>query len=221
MYIILLIIIDIASTLPIPTTCSAQLKRYYEDLGLPPVFPIQSPFNFTSGVLLGVPYVTIGINVQAAALIYANGFSYSPLPNNSYVSLDIPYCWSNITYSCVNRIIYGITKTNPNCTLLLDRDISQGSPNAGRLFIYPNTDPPCDGNALVTFYNTLLVPAASNSLYSYDIEGIGDGILKTETNAIFTYRNAYCDYSDGNVSDALIQKQFMCLDSTLQCAIPR
>jgi hypothetical protein len=219
--IVLLNVIIYTNTLPIPTTCPDQLKRFYVDLGLPLIFPLQLPFNFTSGIFMGTPFVSIGINVQTAALTYANGFSYTPLPNNSYVSIDIPYCWTNITYSCVNRIIYGITKTNPNCTLLLDRDISEGSSIAGRLFVYPNPDPPCDGNAIVTFYNTLLLPPASTSLYSYDIEGIYNGILKTETNAIFTYRNAFCDYSDGNVSDALVQQQFMCEDSTLQCASPR
>ena len=177
------------------------------------------PFNFTSGVILGVPFVTIGINVQTAATFYANSFLFTPLPNNSYVSLDIPYCNTNITYTCVNRIIFGIRKLGA-CTLLMDRDLSNGDPVAGRLFIYPNPDPPCNGDATVTFLDVTLVPAINGSLYSYDIEGISTGILKSETAAIFEYRNGECPYSDGALAD-VSEGQWVCDSMTLQCASPR
>lgn len=220
MMLLFLLFINIVYSLPIATSCSNQLKTFYVGQGLPVLTPTELPFNFTTGISLGVPFVTIGINVQQVAIDYGTIIGQSPLPNNSYVSLDIPYCYSDITFSCVDRIIYGITKTG-NCTMLLDRDTSLGNPIAGRLFIYPNPLAPCNGNALITFFNTTLTPPSITSNYSYDIEGIFTGVLSTETEAIFDYRNANCPYSDGNIADIGLTTQFVCLASQLQCASPR
>jgi len=217
---IITIFIPLINALPIPTNCDTQLHTFYEGLGMSALTPLEQIFNFTTGVLLGVPFVQIGIRVQSAALSYANSFSFTPLPNNSYVSLDVPYCFSNITFSCVSRIIYGITKTS-NCTLLLDRDVSFGSSIAGRLFIYPDQSAPCNGDALITIYNSTLTPAVNSSYYSYDIDGILTGVLKTQTSAVSAYRNAFCELTDGDPTEASNLTQFVCLDYALQCASPR
>jgi len=219
-YLFFIFILHYSYSANVTTTCPTQLHFFYETLGMPALTPVELPFNFTTGTLLGVPFVTIGIDVQDSALTYANSFSFTPLPNNSYVSMDIPFCWSNITFTCVARIIYGITKTE-NCTELLDRDTSLGNLVAGRLFIYPDQNPPCDGGALITFFNTTLTPPTSLSNYTYDIEGIFTGVLKNESEAISAYRSAPCFYTDGNVSDTNLTTQFVCLDRTLQCADPR
>jgi hypothetical protein len=184
-----------------------------------PLTPSENPFNFTQGIFLGTPFVTIGINVQTASSNYGSSFGHTPTPNNSYVSLDLPYCFTNITYTCMKRVIYGITKTS-NCTLK-DRDVSFGSPLSGRLFLYPDHDSPCFGDATITIFNVTLSPPTNSSNYTYDIEGINSGVLKSETAAIFAYRSALCEYSDGNVSDVPPLTQFLCNDMTLQCADPR
>lgn len=204
------------------TDCSDQLRNFYLSMGMSPLFPEEQVFNYTLGTLLGIDFVTIGISIQQVALNYANSFSHIPTPNNSYITMDIPYCFSNITFSCVERIIYGITHTNDNCTILLDRDQSLGNNISGRLFIYPDPDPPCSGTASITFFNMTLVPIFNNiSNSSYDIEGIYTGVLKSQTESIFSYRNAECFYTDGNVSDINSTTQFTCLVPLLQCASPR
>ena len=216
--ILILLFVNIVYSTGSATSCDEQLKNFYIDLGLPPATPTEQVINFTSGVLLGVPFVTLGINVQQAATNYANAAGFTPLPNNSYFSIDLPFCWTNITYTCVDRIIYGITHLS-NCTLK-DRDTSFGSNTAGRLFIYPDPNPPCSGTASVTIYNvTLGITNTSNA--TYDIQGIFNGILKTESEAIFEYRNDACDYSNGTASDISFMNQFTCLYYELQCADPR
>lgn len=214
---ILIIIIDNVYSAPGATQCTPQLKTFYESLGMSPVTLTEFPFNFTSGTFMGVDFVTIGLNVQQVAFDYAFSFGHTPLPNNSYMSFDLPYCWSNISYFCVERIIFGITKTG-NCSLLVDRDISLGTYNAGRLFVYPDPQPPCSGTASVTISNVNLSPIEFNSLYSYDIDGIFTGVLKTQTAALFAYRNSPCDETDGDSSDVGLG-QFTCVDRTLECNI--
>jgi hypothetical protein len=119
----------------------------------------------------------------------------------------------------MKRVIFGITKTS-NCSLK-DRDVSFGSANAGRLFLIPDHEAPCFGDATIRIYNVTLTPATNSSNYTYDIEGISNGILKSETAAIFAYRNALCEYSDGNSTDVPPLTQFTCLDQTLICSSPR
>lgn len=198
-----------------PTDCDAQLRNYYIDLGMSPATPHEQVFNYT----VGANFVTIGINVQNAALAYAIAGSFVS-PNNSYASIDLPYCWEDITYSCVSRIIYGIVKTG-SCTMLKDRDIAFGSSIAGRLWIYPSQEAPCLGTASVTIFNVTLTPLSNTSNYTYDILGIRTGILKTESESIFEYRNAECNYSNGSSADANISSMFTCLSYQLQCADPR
>lgn len=217
MILLFIFIIGIVKTAPGATLCTQQLKNFYISLGMNPVTLTELPFNFTTGSIGGIDFVTIGINVQQAAFDYAFSFSHTPTPNNSYASFDLPYCWSNISYFCVERIIFGITKTG-NCTLLVDRDVSLGTYNAGRLFIYPDPDPPCSGTAVVNIFNVNLSPIQFNSLYSYDIDGIFTGVLKTQTAALFAYRNDECLETDGDSSDVGLG-EFTCVDQTLQCNV--
>lgn len=215
--ILIIFLFYLTESLPIATECSDQLRRYYLDAGMSPNVTYEKVYNFT----LGVGFVTIGINIQQAASNYQNATPSlsNKIPVNSYATLDIPYCYSNITFSCVDRIIYGITKTG-SCTLLLDRDTTL-TDIAGRLFVYPNRSPPCNGNALVTFYNTTIIPSNNGSLYSYDIGGIvSNNSLKSELLAISTYRSSSCPYSDGNINDTLTEVQWTCLDQQLVC-LPR
>jgi len=218
--ILLFLIFPFIYSLPITSSCYDQLRTFYISLGMPVLTPSENPFNFTQGTLLGVNFVTIGINVQTAASNYASSFGHVPAPNNSFVSIDLPYCQTNITYTCMERVIYGITKTS-NCSLK-DRDVAFGSPISGRLFLYPSHDPPCFGSATITIFNVTLTPNTNSSNYTYDIEGINSGVLKSETAAISSYRSAICPYSDGNSTDVPIPlTQFSCLDQTLQCNSPR
>lgn len=196
-------------------SCDEQLFNFYVSLGMSPLQPVQPVINFTTGVLLGVPFVTLGLNAQRAALTYANSFSFVPLPNNSYFSIDLPYCYTDIQYTCVDRIIYGITHLS-NCTLL-DRDTSFGSSIAGRLFVYPDQTSPCLGTASVTIFNVIL-GASNTSNATYDIGGIRFGVLKSESEAIFDYRNQPCDYSNGTSEDVpSTDSQFKCLYFDLVC----
>jgi len=210
--ILLLLFLSTVYSLNTPTSCDIQLHNYYVGLGMSPLTPLQQVYNFTTGA----GFVTIGINVQKVATDYANSFSHTPLPNNSYVSLDIPWCYTDIQFSCVNRIIYGITKTG-SCTMLLDRDTTFGNSIAGRVFIYPDPDPPCLGSASITFFGTVLTPLSNTSNYTFDIQGIATGVLKSESEAIFAYRNANCTYSNGTTADDSSTDQFVCLDYQLVC----
>lgn len=101
---------------------------------------------------------------------------------------------------------------------MVDRDISLGTYNAGRLWVYPDPQPPCSGTATITISNVNLSPIEINSLYSYDIEGINTGVLKTQTAALFAYRNDECLETDGDVSDVGLG-QFTCLSQTLECSV--
>ncbi len=206
----------------VQTTCSQQLHYYYEQLGLDPGYPVLNPVSFSQGTVGGFPYVDATLQFQAVARIYqANITGPPPLPFINYISFDIPWCAFNITVTCAGRVIFGVGKTE-SCTIV---DFDQGGDTqiAGRLWVYFNNTGPCATTPpVVRFVNVTLDNSTTTAIYTYDTLGITPPYLQvTQNTALEFYQNSSCDFSDGAPADAIAQKQFVCNDFPLVCAIPR
>lgn len=206
-------------------SCSLQLHEYYETFGLLPIFPVLPVVTTTSGVLLGVPFVTLSLNFQTVSLIYQSQPGVTaPTPVVSFISLDLPYCYTDIEVSCATRDIFGIERIgspSPQCPLD-DRDPSFGSSTAGRLFIYPDqSNVSCLNTSTITIYNVTFNPLINGSFYTYDVFGLRTGNLTNEDLSISRYRSEACNNTDGNVTNSSSINQFECTAATLQCANAR
>jgi hypothetical protein len=212
----------IINAIPIPTRCALQMNNLYANLNPPGVREV---VNFTTGSVNGTSFVTASLEFQKQSRNYLIDFfgndTAANLQFSSYISIDKPWCATDITITCAVRKIYGLRKTG-SCTALIDRDKAPPSSDevAGRIFIYPDQSPPCNGTATVTFFNTTLLLDIIGE-YTYDIDGLVNNNSKTESVAISTYKGASCPFSDGSPLDALSQTQFRCLERRIGCSISR
>lgn len=203
-----------------PTECNQQLHNYYLALGIPIMTPVYPALVFTSGVYLGQNYVQIENRIQEAARYY-DTLLPSPPGNLSwcnYLTVDIPWCVTDIQWSCYSNATFGMAKTT-NCTTLPDYDLGAPSIIAGRLFMYPQQPmAPCNGSAFVTFFNVTLPGGGDNNTYTYDIRGIQYQQLMSWQVAAGYYRTSTCAFSDGNPADVATQAQFVCIEPGMFCA---
>jgi hypothetical protein len=189
---------------------------------MPVLTPVLQAVNFTSGIFMGLSYVTMEIGVQEVARYYANLLPNTTLANQSYssfVSIDFPWCTTNIVFQCCDSASLGTSKTS-NCTTLSDFDQGGASVVAGRFFIYVNQSTTCKGTIAVTFYNTTLI-ASSNQTITYDVLGLRDHVLMSPPVARQTYRRSTCLFSDGNPADVVTQNQFVCIEPQIGCNATR
>jgi hypothetical protein len=201
------------------TECNQQLHNYYVALGVPFVTPVQQALIFTAGVFLGTPFVQIENRLQEAARFY-DALLPSPPGNQSYVAyltVDIPWCTTAITQSCLSNETFGLAKTS-NCTTLPDYNLGPPSLIAGRLFLYQNQSAtsPCNGSAFITFFNVTL-SGSGNNTYTYDVVGIQQQREMTWVEATNTYRASTCAFSDGDPADVVTQAQFVCEEPGMFC----
>lgn len=201
-------------------SCDNQLHTFYETLGLLPITPVQPVFSITTGVSFGVPFVTITFNILAVAKNYQTlPNTVAPIPNVAYVSMDLPYCYSNIQTNCAIATIFGIERIGepvvPLCNLD-DRDATLGDSIAGRLFIYSDQSLACQGIPSVTIYN-VTYSGVNSSDYTYDLYGIRTGNLSSEDISISSYRTEACNFSNGNITNNDTDTEFACQGPTLQC----
>lgn len=219
MLLLLLLLLQARGT-PVPTECGIQLHTYYVALGMPMAQPILPVYVFTSGVMLGTPYVQVQIRLQSVANFYESLLP-SPAPLNtsfvSYVTAPIPWCATNIQFDCVYNATTGLAKT-ANCTTLPDYDPGGSSPVAGRMFVYSNQSaPPCYGDPTLTYFNVTL-DAGQSDTWTYDVRGLQLFEEMSWINATNTYRSSTCQYSNGAPADVVTQAQFVCIESQLHCA---
>jgi len=198
------------------TLCSDQLYNYYLAKGLTLATPEEQVINFTTGVNLGLPFVTATINFQGVARMYQANLTVGAnnTPYVSYVSFDNPWCTSGVSIVCSDMTQFGMAKI---CTNIPDFDQGSPDPVAGRFYVYANQSAGCDGVVNVTFFNTTLLPEFTAN-YIYDARGITNFILLNESDAQTQYRYADCQYSTGNnVTFIEIQRQFACVDQVIGC----
>ena len=201
----------------VPTSCSDQLYYFYQQQGLPLLFPQTDPVQLVAGFDGPTPIVTATLNFQPVAQTYQNAIS----PGNplvSYASFDLPWCVTQLNTSCVTAAVHGLGKVD-NC-LIVDFDQGGSSQIAGRVWVYANQS--C-GSPQIIFYNvTLSPPATIDGVYTYNTQGLFPPYpLLGPAEAMAFYQNSSCAYSDGAVADAAAQGQFVCLAQRIGCATTR
>lgn len=219
-YLSIIVIALFINSIHAQTNCSEQLHNFFVDQGLNPLYPILETLNFTSGTLFGVPFVTVSLNFQEVARAYQYDIDGNSTVNSSqmyvnYVSLDLPWCTSDIAITCDDASTTNVVKTT-NCDLS-DFDAGGISPVAGRAWLYPDQALPCDGIMTVTFYNTTLQPSNNNAQYTYDVYGIIYKTLLTRPQALNLYRGSNCSYTNGSYAEAINQPQMRCVAPTIGC----
>lgn len=206
----------------VPTECNQQLHTYYVSLGVPMLTPVQQAVTFTSGVNLGVPYVTMNMAFQETARFYANLLPNTTLANqsfSSFISVDLPWCTTDIDFQCCDSATLGTSKTQ--CTTISDFDQGGSSVVAGRFFLYLNQSTSCKANISVTFSNTTLI-ASQNQTVTYDVLGLRDHLLLApRAVARQVYRTSTCLFSNGDPADVVTQNQFVCIEPQIGCNATR
>lgn len=203
---------------PVPTQCDQQLYNYFVALGLnTTAYPAPLPvLNFTPGTLLGVSLVEVTIGFQWAARLYQAATNAS-LVNQTWISgesFDNPWCASDVTFVCAQRVVVGMAKTG-NCSLV-DFDLGGSDPVAGRTWIYSNQSAGCDGIPIVTFYNVSM-QAGTDAQWTYDAVGMRDHVLESQPVAQQTYRSSTCAYSNGDPADVVTQNLWRCEAPVVGC----
>jgi hypothetical protein len=217
LFLLLLCVISLTSAQNC-TECNQQLHNYYVALGMPMVTPVLPAINFTSGVMGGVPYVTVTVAIQAVAAFYSSLLpnASTPFPWVVDFTVDNPWCASNILFQCVDNVTFGLAKTT-NCTSIVDFDLGGSDPIAGRFFIYSNQSiPACNGTSMITFFNVTL-NASLTDTYTYDAVGIRQGTQQSYSQAVLTYATSTCNCSDGNPASIATQNIFVCTEPRLYC----
>jgi hypothetical protein len=207
----------------VTTECNTQLHDYYVALGMPMLTPVQPAVSFTTGFFMGTPFVQVTLAFQAAARVYANLLpGPPPLANQSfvaYVSIDLPWCVTDITFQCCDNVTVGTAKTS-NCTTITDFDLGGSSPVAGRFFIYANQTAACLGTMVVKFFNTIIIPG-EQGIYTYDVVGLQQHREMNFSEALLTYRTSRYLFSDGDPADVVNQSQFVCVEQRIGCNATR
>lgn len=207
----------------VQTTCPQQLHYFYEQSGLSATtFPMLRPITFTQGISGGYTYVDATIDFQGVARTYqANLTGSSPVVYVSAFSLDVPWCVFNTSITCSGRTLYGVGKID-GC-LIVDYDLGGDTQIAGRLWIYVDQTGSCAGQApKIRFFNVTLDNSTTTATYTYDTLGIVSPYINLNLkSALDFYRNSTCAYSDGALVDAITQKQFVCNDYPMICALQR
>lgn len=201
-----------------PTNCSQQLFNFFVELGLNPNTTVQPVLTYTTGVMMGVPFVKVTFDFQKAARFYQNLISPGNTSNTfiGYESVDVPWCMSNLVIdACLNGTQFGTAK-NRECNI---SDIDLGTPSQllGRLFLYPSQDIGCNGTFSLTMYNVTLQSGFDTNVYIYDIASYLNQSEPTVQQALNQYRSEPCDFSTGSVSSAIQQGQFTCIGPLIGC----
>jgi hypothetical protein len=203
----------------VPTSCSQQLNFFYQQLGLPGLFPVTDPVALVAGFDGPTPIVTATLNFQSVAQTYQAAIAGPPpTPLVSYVSFDLPWCVTQLNISCQGIAIHGLGKAD-GC-LIVDFDQGGSSQVAGRIWVSVNQS--C-GSPSIIFYNvTLSPPATVDGIYTYNTQGLLSPYPSLgEQEAMEFYQNSTCAYSDGALADATAQGQFVCLAQRIGCADTR
>jgi len=206
----------------VSTECNQQLHDYYVALGMPMLTPVLAAVNFTTGFLFGTPFVQVQLRFQEVARTYANLLPNTTLANQSYVSyvtVDVPWCATDISFDCCDNITIGTAKTT-NCTSLIDFDLGGSDPISGRFFIYSNQTVACKGTPVLTFFNVTLQPGETDT-YTYDVVGLQQYRELNFLDAQQSYRTSRCLFSDGSPSDVVNQSQFLCVEQRIGCNTTR
>ena len=221
---ILFIILFITSSIycaNIVTNCSNQLHNFYQVLGMNASFPLIEPINFTSGGTNLSYYVDVTVGFQKIANIYQSAIPGLDTNVNTsivnYLSIDLPWCYSDIVVSCADKVITGIGKLT-NCAI---KDYpATGVPTdlAGRMFIYANQTTACDGIVTIRFYN-VTIRTEYDAVYTYNTEGLPLRFIDlTSSQSTTSYQKSECNYSDGTDYDESIgQEQFVCISQRVGC----
>jgi hypothetical protein len=195
---------------------------FYEQQGLSSSYPLLPVVNFFQGMSGLYPYVEATLDFQAVARMYQSNLTGStPLPYVNAISMDVPWCTFNTSVTCSGRTLYGAGKID-QC-LIIDYDRGGDTQTAGRIWIYVKQTGVCAGQSpVVKFFNVTLDNSTTTATYTYDTLGITSPYNHLSlTEALEFYQNSTCDYSDGAISDAVTQKQFVCNDYPMKCAIDR
>ena len=182
------------------------------------VTPVLGAINLTQGNVGAINYVTASIDIQGVARYYA-----SLLPNTTGVNytwdvdvtMDIPWCVSELLFECCDNISTGTAKSS-NCTTISDFDAGGSNPVAGRFYIFINQTSPCNGRPRITFYNTT-INSANNGTWTYEAIGIRDQFRMNYQQARVNYRNSKCVFTDGDPSDMVDQNIFVCTMPEIAC----
>lgn len=204
------------------TGCARQFYNYFISEGLPNSTVQQPVILFATGVLLGVPFVKITLQFQDVGQAYENLINATLAPSTfvSYVSVDIPFCVTNIEVDCADSERTGLFK-NIQCPIV---DFDEGGTSflVGRIYIYANQTLPCGGTVVLTYYNVKLNALNLSTNIIYDMYGVTNFTLLDPVSAQQQYQFSTCEYSDGsNVSFALQQRQYACITSALECNTTR
>jgi hypothetical protein len=159
------------------TNCSDQLYNYFVSKGMPANTTILPVVNLTQGIAGGTTYVDALYLFQQAARTYQTILDNGSTMNavnlfiNSF-SIDIPWCTIEVDMTCVANFV-GCCIAKPNCTDLNDFDPGGSAPVAGRMLIYPDQNPPCNGVALIRWVNTVIVGGFPGNFNQYTFDNYG------------------------------------------------
>jgi hypothetical protein len=220
--ILILLLLSTVSPSIVVTECNQQLHNYYVALGMPMVTPVLAAVNITSGTFFGTPFVEVQLGFQEVARFYAGLLPNTTLANQSfvsYVTVDVPWCATDIAFQCCDNITLGTAKTS-NCTTLVDFDLGGSDPIAGRFFIYSNQTTSCGGTPVITFFNVTLQPLLTDT-YTYDVVGLQQHRELSFVEAQNLYRTSPCQFSDGSPSDVVNSSQFVCVEQRIGCNTTR
>lgn len=202
----------------VPTNCNQQLHNYYVSLGMPMVTPVLAAINLTQGTLGPVSFVTASIDIQGVARYYASLLPNATGANYTWdvdLTLDIPWCTSEVLFECCDNISTGTAKSS-NCTTISDFDAGGSNPVAGRFYIFLNQTYPCQGNPKITFYNTS-IDMGGTGTWTYEAIGIRDQYRMSYQQARINYRNSKCLFTDGDPADMVDQNIFVCTMPLIAC----
>jgi len=183
--IFLIIIFILINEYNAQTNCSGQLYNYYRSKGMPANTTELNVINLTQGNVSGTTYVDALYLFQSVARIYQTILDNGSTTNadNVFVntfSVDIPWCTIEIDMTCIADFV-ACCIAKPNCTDLNDFDLGGSNPIAGRMLIYPDQSPPCNGVSMIRWWNTELVGGfpGNNDQYTFDNFGIQNFIKPT------------------------------------------
>ncbi len=219
MLLLLLTLLSLCAATPVATSCTQQLNTFYVQLGLSPLAPVIAPVTFVAGFDGPTPIVTATLNFQGVAQTYQAAISGPPpTPTVVGISFDLPWCVTQINTTCASLAVHGLGKVD-NC-LIIDFDQGGSSQIAGRIWLYVNES--C-GTPTVTFYNVALSgPPSISGVYTYNTQGLLPPYPTLSAGAAMAfYQNSSCAYSNGDVTDAQAQGQFVCLAQSIVCNTTR
>lgn len=186
------------------------------------VSPLQV-IEYRTGYMMpgNISYVNAIIRFNQVASQYQAHINATFLTHVSYVSFDIPVCATDVIVECVADSEAGMT--NKTCNSVVDYDLGPPSILAGRLYVHVNGMNTCNGAINVTFMNTVLVSFPMTSRFIYDVSGIitSSTSFLDQVTAKNQYRGSGCIETDGisSLPLAQTQKQFLCVDQTIGCAV--